>query len=93
MGEEPARQGEIAAEVAQVTGSAPDASARIARAIGTYAALDVMLGDVLATIETGFRGDASRGFDAAMRDRAIRSSPRAVFAALAPRSLAEISRR
>lgn len=93
MGAEPARQDEIAAEVAQVTGSAADASARMARAIGTYAALDAILGDVLASVEIGFRGEPSPRFDAAMRDRVIRQPPRAVFAALAPRLVAEVSRR
>ncbi len=92
MGAEPARTGEIAAEVARVTGSAADAAARVARAIGTYAALDAILGDVLASVEIGFRGQASPQFDAAMRDRVIRMSPRAMLSALAPTLLAEISR-
>jgi hypothetical protein len=57
-----------------------------------YAALDAILGDVLATVETGFRGLASPAFDAAARDRVIDRSPRALFARLAPASFARISR-
>jgi hypothetical protein len=93
MGEEPARRDDIAAEVVRVTGSTAEAATRVARVIGTYAALDAILGDVLASVEIGFRGHPSPAFDAAMRDRVIRMPPRTVFAALAPTLLAEITRR
>jgi len=92
MGEEPTRLDDIAAEVARTTGADTDASARVARAIGQYAALDARFADVLASVELGFRGDASAQFDAAMRDRVIRMPPREVFAKLAPTTLAAISR-
>jgi hypothetical protein len=92
MGEVPARADELAAEVASVTGAPAEASARIGGAIGTYAALDAILGDVLATVERGFGGGDAPVFDAALRDRVLRAPPRALFAALAPRTLAEIAR-
>lgn len=92
MGELPARCDELAAEVASVTGAAAPASARVARAVGMYAALDALLGDVLATVEAGFRGAPSPVFDAAMRDRVLRMPPRAMFAAFAPGMFAQIAR-
>jgi hypothetical protein len=75
-----------------VTGTSGDAAARIARCVGMYAALDALLGDVLATVERGLGGDASAVFTAAMRDRVLREPPRAMFAALAPQTFAQIAR-
>jgi hypothetical protein len=92
MGELPARSGDIAAEVARVTGAAAPAAERVARAVGMYAALDALLGDVLATVERGFRGESSPVFTAEMRDRVLRSPPRALFAGLAPETFAQIAR-
>lgn len=92
MGETPARCDELAAEVASVTGAPAPACERIARAVGTYAALDALHGDVLATVERGFRGSPSPVFDAAMRDRVLGAPPRAMFAALAPETFARIAR-
>jgi hypothetical protein len=92
MGEVPARAADIAAEVARTTGLAPPAAERVARAVGMYAAADALLGDVLATVERGFRGAASPVFTAEMRDRVLRSPPRALFAALAPEMLAQLAR-
>ena len=92
MGALPARCDDIAAEVATVTGTSGDAAARIARCVGMYAALDALLGDVLATVERGLGGDASAVFTAAMRDRVLREPPRAMFAALAPQTFAQIAR-
>jgi hypothetical protein len=92
MGEVPARAGDIAAEVARTTGAAPPVCERIARSVGMYAALDDVLGDVLATVEIGFHGAASPVFDAEMRDRVLRTPPRALFAALAPQTFAQIAR-
>ena len=90
MGELPARHDEIADEVARVAGKRADG---VARALGQYAALDALLGDVLATVERGFRGDAAPVFDAQMRDRVIAMPPRAVLAAFAPAMFAAITRR
>jgi hypothetical protein len=92
MGEVPAQADAIAAEVARVTGANAEASTRVGHAIGTYAALDALLGDVLATVEAGFRGDTSARFDAAARDRVIRMPPRAVFAKLAPTTFIAVTR-
>jgi hypothetical protein len=83
MGSLPARHAELEHEVHDAT---------VARAIGQYAALDALLGDVLATVEHGFRGDESAVFDAEMRDRVIAMPPRSVFAALAPVLFAAITR-
>jgi hypothetical protein len=93
MGEQPARLDELALEVQRVTGSTPEASRRIARAVGTYAALDALLGDVLATVEAGFRGDPTPAIDASVRDRVLGRPPRALFAAFAPELFAKIARR
>lgn len=92
MGALPERCADIAAEVATVTGASADAASRIARCVGMYAALDGLLGDVLATVEHGLGGEASAVFTAAMRDRVLREPPRAMFAAFAPRTFAQIAR-
>ena len=92
MGELPARTDELAAEFARATGAPAEASARVGRAVGTYAALDAVFGDVLATVERGLGGGDAPVFDAALRDRLLRAPPRALFAGLAPRTFAEIAR-
>jgi hypothetical protein len=78
MGEEPA----------PIDGVAP----AIARAVGQFAALDAIHGEVIATVEAGFRGEPSPVIDASVRDRLVGSSPRAMIAALAPRRWAELTR-
>jgi hypothetical protein len=92
MSDVPARADDIAAEVARVTGAPAPACERAARAIAMYAALDAVLGDVLATVEAGLGGAPAAVFDAAMRDRVLQVPPRAVFARLAPVTFAEIAR-
>jgi hypothetical protein len=92
MGEPPARSDDLAAEVMQTTGASAEAAARAGCAVGMYAALDATLGDVLATVERGFRGDPEPEFTAAMRDRVLRAPPRALFAGIAPETLAQIAR-
>jgi hypothetical protein len=98
MGELPAdadaraRAEDLTAEVAATTGAPPEPSARIGRAIGTYAALDAVFADVLAAVERGFRGGDAPVFDAALRDRVLRAPPRALFAGLAPRTFMQIAR-
>jgi hypothetical protein len=92
VGEVPARIDELAAEVARVNRLDDAAAARVARVLGTYAALDGLLGDVLATVESGFGGASGATFDAAMRDRVISLSPRELMAKLAPTTFAQIAR-
>jgi hypothetical protein len=92
MGEQPAHADKLAVEIAAVTGAVTEASARAGRAIATYAVLDALLGDVLASVEVGFRGTPSPVFDAAMRDRVARMPPREVFMKLAPTTLPAILR-
>jgi hypothetical protein len=92
MGAQPPRTDEIAAEVARVTSATADASAQVARALGTYAALDALLGEVLVSVERGFRGDANPTFTAEMRDRVLRMPPRDVFTKLAPTTLPALMR-
>jgi hypothetical protein len=92
MSELPARCEDIAAEIARVTGAPAPAASRMARSVGTYAALDALLGDVLATVELGLGGTASPVFDAAMRDRVLPAPPRPLFAGLAPETFAQIAR-
>jgi hypothetical protein len=58
-----------------------------------YAALDAILGDVLATVEAGLGGASGAVFDAAMRDRVLQLPPRQLFARLAPSMFAQIARR
>jgi hypothetical protein len=92
MSQPPARLDDIATEVANVTGLGSDGSQRVARAIGTYAALDALQADVMASVEIGFRGQPDPQFDRAMRDAVIRMPPRALFTQLAPALVAEITR-
>jgi hypothetical protein len=87
IGGEPPHVEALAADVAQTRGLDGEASARVARAIATYVALDALHGEVLATVERGFRGEAAPVFDASMRDRTLRAPPRRMFAALAPTTL------
>ena len=91
MGREPERADEIAREVAEVTGKDAGACTRIAEAIATYAALDALQADVMASTELGFGGEPAAQFDATMRDRVVRMSPRELFAKLAPTKLAAIT--
>ncbi len=52
----------------------------IARACATFAALDALHGDVIACVEAGLGGDASRTvIDPTIRDRVVATSPRALF--------------
>jgi hypothetical protein len=83
MSEEPAELDRIALEVG-TTIPDRDAAIRIARAAGMFARLDALHGRVIATTEAGFRGDADPVIDAGVRDRVLRSSPRALFARYAP---------
>ena len=56
----------------------------VARACATFARLDTIYGELLADVEAGLRG--ARGappIDAALRDRLVAASPRALFTALA----------
>jgi hypothetical protein len=92
MGEPPERLDDVAADVARTTGLAAESAKRVARAIGTYARLDALLGDVLASVEAGFRGEPNALFDAAARDRVIRMPPRELFAKLAPEMMPQIMR-
>jgi hypothetical protein len=64
----------------------PGARDPASRAAGMFARLDALHGEVMATTEAGFRGDASREITADMRDRVLRSSPRALFANANPTS-------
>jgi hypothetical protein len=60
-----------------------DAPDPIERAIATYARLDVLHGELIACVEAGLRGERyAEPIDAAIRDRLVAASPRAVFAAL-----------
>jgi len=82
MGEEPPDLDALAAEIAA---SMPEPAARrIARAAGTFARLDALHGQVIATTEAGFRGDTGAAIDAGVRDRVLRACPRALFAAYLP---------
>lgn len=55
----------------------------IARAIATYARLDAIHGELIACVESGFRGARPTDpVDAAIRDRFVAVSPRTVLAAL-----------
>ena len=55
----------------------------IERAIATFGRLDALYGEVIACVESGFRGERHAApIDAAMRDRLVAVSPRAAFAAL-----------
>jgi hypothetical protein len=92
MGREPDRVDAIAAEVAQVAGLDAEASVKVARVLGTYAAIDALHADVMTSVEAGFRGEPSAVFDAAARDRVIRMSPREMFTKLAPTELTAILR-
>jgi hypothetical protein len=78
---------ETAAELAGIHGLAPDSAALAARALATYAKLDVILGEVATTVEAAFRRadpDASPAgpIDAAARDRLLVQPPRAALEAL-----------
>jgi hypothetical protein len=92
MASEPAGP-EIDALVAEVArgGHGEAASRRIARAIAMYAALDAVFGDVISTVELGFRGETP-AVDASVRDRVLPSPPRALFARFAPVGFAAIAR-
>lgn len=60
-----------------------DARDPVARACATFARLDAIYGELLADVEAGLRGARPAApFEAAVRDRLIAASPRALFAAL-----------
>jgi hypothetical protein len=60
-----------------------DARDPVERAVATYAALDALHGELIACVESGFRGAPHAGpIDAETRDRFLAASPRAAFAAL-----------
>jgi hypothetical protein len=81
MGEDPPDLDAIETDVRRVI---EDHARPVARAAGMFARLDALHADVIATTEAGFRGDTSRAITADVRDRVLRSSPRALFARLAP---------
>jgi len=55
----------------------------VERAIATFGRLDALYGEVIACVESGFRGERHAApVDAATRDRLVAISPRAAFAAL-----------
>ena len=83
-------------EIARMTGRGEADVERIARALVRYAGLDRVLGEILATVEAGFRGSfgaevAAARFDAPARDRVLVSPPRTVLARLAPAGLAALT--
>jgi hypothetical protein len=60
-----------------------DAADPIERARATFAALDAIHGELIACVESGLRGARyAAPIDAAMRDRLVAVSPRAVFVGL-----------
>ncbi len=81
MSEEPEDLERVAREVPQ---QPRDAARRIARAACMFAKLDALHGQVIATVEAGFRGEVSATIDATVRDAVLRSSPRTLFARYAP---------
>jgi hypothetical protein len=83
MSEEPAELERVALDVQQQQ-PACKAALRIARAACMFAKLDAVHGQVITTVEAGFRGDATAVIDATVRDAVLRSSPRALFARYAP---------
>lgn len=83
MSEEPPELDRVALEVQQHVPACP-AALRVARAACTFARLDALHGQVIATTEAGFRGDPAATIDADVRDAVLRSSPRALFARYAP---------
>ncbi len=83
MSEEPPGLDRIALDVQQQLPGC-NAALRIARAAAMFARLDALHGQVIATTEAGFRGDANATIDAGVRDAVLRSSPRALFARYAP---------
>jgi hypothetical protein len=68
---------------AMAAAMADDARDPVARAIAIYARLDAIHGELIACVESGFRGARyTAPVDAATRDRFVAASPRAAFAAL-----------
>jgi hypothetical protein len=62
-----------------------DGGEPVARAIAAFARLDAIWGEIVASVEAGLRGaPCPVEIDAAIRDRLVVTSPRALFAALAP---------
>lgn len=56
----------------------------IARAVAAFARLDAIWGEIVASVEAGLRGaPCPVAIDAAIRDRLVVTSPRALFASLA----------
>lgn len=65
---------------------ADDAADPVERAVAAFARLDAIWGDIVACVESGLRGaPCPAAIDAALRDRLVVTSPRALFAALAAR--------
>jgi hypothetical protein len=55
----------------------------VARAVAAFHRLDAIWADIAATVEAGLRGaPCPIEIDAALRDRLVVTSPRALFAAL-----------
>jgi hypothetical protein len=53
------------------------------RAVATFARLDAIYGELIACVESGFRGERyGEPIDEATRDRLVAAAPRAAFAAL-----------
>ena len=56
----------------------------VARAVAAFARLDAIWGEIVASVEAGLRGaPCPAEIDAAIRDRLVVTSPRALFASLA----------
>jgi hypothetical protein len=68
-----------AARLAQSMGEERSEPDPIARLAGRFTALDELHAQVIATTEAGFGGDTSRAIDHDVRDRVLRTSPRALF--------------
>jgi hypothetical protein len=73
----------LACAQAMAAAMADEARDPVARAVATYARLDAVHGELIACVESGFRGQRhTTPVDAQTRDRFVAASPRAAFAAL-----------
>jgi hypothetical protein len=73
----------LACAQAMAAAMADDARDPVARAVATYARLDAIHGELIACVESGFRGERHTApVDAQTRDRFVAASTRAAFAAL-----------
>jgi hypothetical protein len=76
-------RGVLACAQAMAAAMLDDTRDPVERAVATYARLDAIHGELIACVESGFRGARhSEPVDAEIRDRLVAASPRAVFAAL-----------